>query len=117
MGVVRNGEGIYGLQHAFKVEGADLILMSLWKVDDEATDKLMQLFYRKPAVEKSYRKAFRAAEQELCSKHPDPVYWGLSYWLVHKACLYSLFWRQTYAFKKKKQSLVLYEQHIRCDIS
>ena len=39
------GEGYVGLAHAFLQAGARSLLVSLWKVDDEATSLLMSRFY------------------------------------------------------------------------
>ncbi|MCT0223761.1 CHAT domain-containing protein [Synechococcus sp. CS-1328] len=44
-GVSQSGEGVYGLQRALTVAGARTTLLSLWKVDDEATAVFMQRYY------------------------------------------------------------------------
>ncbi len=76
LGTIEAGEGVYGLQRTLKVAGAENILMSLWKVDDTATQKLMRLFYRKWLHGKSIRTAFRLAQLELKNNYPEPYYWG-----------------------------------------
>lgn len=71
------GEGVYGLRLALNAAGASSIMMSLWKVDDTATQELMVSFYkewlRKPT---NMRQAFRTAQQQLRKKYTDPYYWG-----------------------------------------
>jgi len=64
-------EGVFGLQRAFKLAGAQTIIMSLWKVDDEATQLLMTTFYRNWIQKKqTKRDAFRKA-QNTVRKHYD----------------------------------------------
>jgi len=88
LGEIKNGEGVYGLQRAFKVAGARSLIMSLWKVNDEATQELMVRFYKnwlgegavgtagQAAVIMTKRLAFLKAQKELKAKYPDPYYWG-----------------------------------------
>lgn len=45
MGDVRQGNGIVGLQTAFKVQGARVMLLSIWEADDFASLVLMDRFY------------------------------------------------------------------------
>jgi CHAT domain-containing protein/Tfp pilus assembly protein PilF len=75
-GEVRNGEGVYGLQRSFLVAGANCVMMSLWKVSDEATQELMVLFYRHWLTLGDKRKAFHEMQLELRKNYPDPFYWG-----------------------------------------
>jgi CHAT domain-containing protein/Flp pilus assembly protein TadD len=71
------GEGVYGLQRALRSAGAKAMIMSLWKVDDQATQKLMTAFYRLWLENpRDARAAFRKAQQELRISFHDPKYWG-----------------------------------------
>jgi CHAT domain-containing protein len=76
LGTIESGEGVYGLQRTLKVAGAKTILMSLWKVDDLATQQLMLLFYQRWLQGSPMRSAFRGAQQELRKKYTHPYYWG-----------------------------------------
>jgi CHAT domain-containing protein len=75
LGEVRNGEGVYGLQRAIIVAGAGNLLMSLWKVDDEATSQMMSGFYQAWDGTDNLR-AFRETQLALRSKYRHPFYWG-----------------------------------------
>lgn len=78
LGEVKAGEGVYGLQRAFLVAGAEAIIMSLWKVDDEATQQLMNNFYTNWVKTNDRPKAFKQAQQQLMAneKFKAPLYWG-----------------------------------------
>lgn len=60
-----SGEGVFGLQRGFKKAGAQTLLVSLWKVDDEATQLLMTEFYRGLLSGKTKRQAFIDAQRYL----------------------------------------------------
>lgn len=74
-----NSEGVFGLQRAFKKAGVQTLIMSLWKVHDEATALFMQTFYDNLLSGKSKRDSFAAAQMAL-RKHrdygKDPAYWA-----------------------------------------
>lgn len=76
VGEVKAGEGIYGLQRAFKLAGAKALLMSLWTVSDEATQVLMTAFYKQWLKGKSAVLAFRIAQNEVRKRYPHPYYWA-----------------------------------------
>ena len=79
LGDIDNG-GVYGLQRGFKKAGANTILMSLDKVDDEATKILMIEFYRNLIGGKTKLESLRNAQKYLRSvengKYDDPKYWA-----------------------------------------
>lgn len=73
-------EGVYGLQRAFKKAGANTILMSLDKVDDEATQILMVEFYKNLMAGKSKHQSLKDAQKYLRQvengKYDKPEYWA-----------------------------------------
>jgi CHAT domain-containing protein len=76
LGDLEAGEGVYGLQRAFLVAGAKVLIMSMFKVDDEATQKLMLKFYQKWLNSANLRQSFIEAKKELRVDYADPIYWG-----------------------------------------
>jgi hypothetical protein len=76
LGDLQAGEGVYGLQRAFLVAGAKILIMSMFKVDDDATQKLMLKFYQKWLNTNNLRQSFIEAKKELRVEYPEPIYWG-----------------------------------------
>ena len=72
-------DGVAGLQRGFKQAGANSILMSLWKVDDEATCKLMTEFYSNWIGKKMTKHdALETAKKTVRETKgwEDPKYWA-----------------------------------------
>ncbi len=73
----KNGEGVYGLQRAFKKSGARQIIMSMWSVPDNATRELMIEFYKNYLKTQDAQSSLKTAQLKLKSKYPNkPFYWG-----------------------------------------
>ena len=75
-----DSEGVWGLQRGFKKAGVNTILMSLDKVDDEATRILMVEFYRNLTSGKTKHQSLKDAQKHLREvengKYDDPKYWA-----------------------------------------
>jgi len=80
LGDISQGEGVFGLQRGFKKAGASSILMSLWEVDDKATQILMTQFYKNLLYGQSKRQALLSAQKHLREieggKYDKPRYWA-----------------------------------------
>ena len=76
LGDVMAGEGVYGLQRAFMVSGAKAVIMSLWKVDDEATQLLMTTFYSEWMKTGDVQLSFQVAQHKIKEKYHYPYFWG-----------------------------------------
>jgi CHAT domain-containing protein len=75
-GDVKLGQGVYGLRRAFLVAGAETVVMSLWKVNDETTRELMEAYYRHLLAGQGRATALREAMRELRQTQPHPHYWA-----------------------------------------
>jgi CHAT domain-containing protein len=76
LGDVKNSEGVFGLQRAFKLAGVKSLIMSLWKVPDEATAELMTAFYHGWLNGKTKQEAFKTAQMQVREKYKSPYYWA-----------------------------------------
>jgi CHAT domain-containing protein len=79
VGALSGAEGIYGLRRAFLMAGAESELVSLWKVEDQATRDLMVGFYRSALSGKVGRaEALRLAQLEMMKREgrAHPFFWA-----------------------------------------
>ncbi|WP_257448435.1 CHAT domain-containing tetratricopeptide repeat protein [Archangium lipolyticum] len=75
-GDVKSGQGVYGLRRALISAGAETVVSSLWKVNDDTTRQLMQGYYRHLLAGKPRVSALREAMLELRQTHPHPYAWA-----------------------------------------
>lgn len=78
-GTLRSGEGMEGLQYAFRAMGARSTVSNLWPADDEAAVELTRAFYK--FLQDGHPKdvALRQAQRRYLEKHPDrasPFFWA-----------------------------------------
>ena len=76
LGEVKSSEGVFGLQRAFKFAGVKTIVMSLWKVPDEATKELMINFYKNLLSGFPMQESLQKAQKTVRDKYANPYYWA-----------------------------------------
>ncbi len=76
VGSVVEGEGVFGLQRAFQVAGAQSVVGALWQVEDRATELLMTRFHANLASGKGRLAALRAAQLSMLKESHAVADWG-----------------------------------------
>lgn len=76
LGEISNLEGVNGLQRAFKLAGANKLIMSLWKVPDKETVEFFGYFYKFLLDQKlNITDSFRETQRIMKAKY-SPYYWA-----------------------------------------
>ncbi len=78
VGELVQAESNYSLQRAFSIAGAKSVLMSLWKIDDKATQLLMTNFYDNWLTKKMSKPKALQQAQLFLKNHP--IYNESKYW-------------------------------------
>ena len=80
LGDVSSSGDVFGLQRGFKMAGVKSLIMSLWKINDEATLMLMSQFYANLQDGKNIVNAFNEARKTLREmndgEYDSPQYWA-----------------------------------------
>ncbi|MFK7925420.1 MAG: CHAT domain-containing protein, partial [Bacteroidia bacterium] len=78
IGQRQRGEGNLSLAHAFAYAGCPSVVMSLWPVNDQSTQDLMEAFYTALKGGHSKSKALQIARKKYLQEHDltHPYYWG-----------------------------------------
>ncbi|HLP89825.1 MAG TPA: CHAT domain-containing protein [Nostocaceae cyanobacterium] len=75
------GEGVYGLRRALVIAGSESQVISLWKVNDDATKDLMVNYYKGIVANQGRSEALRQTQLkmlrgELGEDYQHPYYWA-----------------------------------------
>ncbi|WP_069133328.1 CHAT domain-containing protein [Rhodohalobacter halophilus] len=78
LGDVHKGEGMIGFTRAFTYAGASNLMVSMWRVNDQNTSRLMIDFYQNIRSGKSYGEALRNAKLKLIQnpETANPIHWA-----------------------------------------
>jgi CHAT domain-containing protein/Tfp pilus assembly protein PilF len=74
--VIAPGDELIGLARGFFSAGARSVLLSLWMVDDEATNRMMVDFYSELKAGSSSSTSLRAAQLRMLQEMPHPFFWS-----------------------------------------
>ncbi|MFN8416197.1 MAG: CHAT domain-containing tetratricopeptide repeat protein [Cytophagaceae bacterium] len=81
LGELSDMEGVHGLVRALRISGVKNTLVSLWKVDDAATQYWMETFYSFLVKGYAYRDAYLRTLEVVRLKYPYPKYWAAFVWV------------------------------------
>ena len=73
LGELKSGDSIYGLKRSIAVAGARSSLLSLWEVDDKATEAFMKTFYSKLKKGEGRSNALASTQKEF-RNHSIPAW-------------------------------------------
>lgn len=80
VGKYEKGEGVFSLARSFMYAGAPSVVMSLWKVNDLSTSRLMPYFYKNLADGKHKDAALHQAKTQFLKdsnlEYRHPFYWS-----------------------------------------
>ena len=78
LGKIVSGEGIVGLTRAFLYAGAQTVCVSLWKVAEESSPRLMRSFYEAILAGGGKARALRSAQLEMLDEglYAHPYWWA-----------------------------------------
>jgi CHAT domain-containing protein len=79
-GKLQAGEGPISLSRAFSYAGSPSVVMSYWKVPDDATSTIMQNFYTELLNGTAKDEALRKAQLKFLNETTDPVYQHPYFW-------------------------------------
>jgi len=80
VGQVQNGEGVYGLRRALVLAGVRTQVVSLWKVDDTATQVFMGMYYRNVLGGMGRSAALQATQRKMRENQKRPAWAHPYYW-------------------------------------
>ncbi|RMG87305.1 MAG: CHAT domain-containing protein [Bacteroidetes bacterium] len=78
IGKLMRGEGLMALNRSFLEAGANNVLFSLWKINDQFSKDWMMEFYKKYDLNKSYAETVRAVKLEFLKSEStaNPRFWA-----------------------------------------